>query len=976
MLPPHYENPVLLGNGANSNVYRAYDTQKRCLVTFKWGVKHLSRHAPFRVRWHQEVLLLQEASGSNIVQVYDYGMWEERPYMVLEFIQDTLPGVLRNPQTVSCRLSWLIQLLDALLTLHLRGIIHQDINPDNILIDGDRLWLTDLSVARSKSMIHADASEVSGTMGWSSPEQQRREHKWVDFWTDIFSWGRIAHYLFHGDPAISYIQDIILQATAPNCLDRFHTVAKLRKVFVDKIQNIPEEILVSTYMVQDVIPVPFEMSIPEIPISRVHHKINIVQSEDSFGKHVRDAIRSSFANVYNLGVPEMVVVSDQQRGESNTVILEELHYLQQQYGPHVFMLDYEKTEGILHLVRDWVAPYNEKHEETIERIKNTLLSSRKIRMFQKEREANILALWSRRNVLTESEVGILFFIQKLQEQSQEGPIVLLINQPQLNHLDGEGLELCVMLLSKMFFSMPLLIIVRMEANDEQYELLKKQGAKIVHAQARTKEQFGVIVQHDTHKWYQICSGSVEKWRMVRHENIQIGDRYIDIVNRIFQRFEEKANESTKSFVQAIALSMRPVPVYVCRDRSEDLDEAFQFQILRVEGKWVTFCHLQVWKFLQKRSTVHSARLLGDLWKKAEHEDMQERYLSWCHAMAFAGSWNIIQSVLQRTSEQCFLFRRSNLMHEAVRIFTQYEKDFPRVGQQGYQAFVDIQHGRDWTQWGRLFLECDLTHKKIIVAEFFKKGHIIEDLSLEDVYHSQAWWNVLKGEKAFGEEKQSALQHFDDACTMLPKQDYLYTWSLMRWIELNLYREKGVSLEDKVTVMMHEARQLSSVRAIACASFVYGLFCFSQRRFDEGLHRLYHAGSTALICGHWSLWSRIMSHIAAYFLCNDQRDKALEVMQYKKTICNIKKIVCTHLVKEFWLVNGYKGAPPLEHQALGLDALCFVLANPSRGAWLDHKDTIRASLHPFVFAYVPMLSTDVISSEERNAFLARGSLQLC
>ena len=62
MLPPRFENPVLLGTGANSMVYRAYDSKDNCSVAFKWGLVQLSRHVPFRIRWQQEVFLLQDIS--------------------------------------------------------------------------------------------------------------------------------------------------------------------------------------------------------------------------------------------------------------------------------------------------------------------------------------------------------------------------------------------------------------------------------------------------------------------------------------------------------------------------------------------------------------------------------------------------------------------------------------------------------------------------------------------------------------------------------------------------------------------------------------------------------------------------------------------------------------------------------------------------------------------------------------------------
>ena len=120
----------------------------------------------------------------------------------------------------------------------------------------------------------------------------------------------------------------------------------------------------------------------------------------------------------------------------------------------------------------------------------------------------------------------------------------------------------------------------------------------------------------------------------------------------------------------------------------------------------------------------------------------------------------------------------------------------------------------------------------------------------------------------------------------------------------------------------------------------------------------------------------MSHVAAYFLCNEQKDKALEVMRYKETICEIKQVRCPYLTKELWLIHGHKASLSFDTPTSGLDALCVVLSNPSRALWLEYKDRIVASLHPFVFVYVPMFSKDIISSQEQKEFLERGSLHLC
>ena len=978
MLPLRYENPVLIGKGANASVYRAYDKQMQCSVAFKWGLSQLSRHVLFRLRWQQEVFLLQDFISPNIVELCDYGVWKERPYMALRFVEDTLPSALQSPQTVQRRLDWLLQLLDALSTLHLRDVIHQDINPDNILIDGERLLLTDFSVARAKSTIHADVSEVSGTMGWSAPEQQKREHKWINCWTDIFAWGRIAHYLFQGDSAFEFLQDIVAKATAPDCLERFDSVSVLRSILLKRIETIPSSVLLSEKKVKDNIPIPLSIPVPQIEIPIVKRNRLDAPQKGVFGERVRACIRSAYTNVHEFAHPGVVLVRGGTEKEKQEVILEEVDYIHKTYPVRVVSVDYEKFDGILQLVRHWVSPHNESHEETVARIKKNLLCSRNIRAVQKEKEANMLALWSRRNVLAELEVGLLFFIQKIQDYAQDTPVILMMNQPQKSRIDGDGLDLCSLFLSKFFAALPLLVIASVdeeEQKDERLFELAKQGADDVELHPRTLQQFSSRVSKDVALWHKVCSGNIHKWRMIKDEPIQSGDRYIDLVARVFERFEQEAQESTKVFVRGLALSIRPVPLYICRERAEELEEAFRYQILRLDGKWVVFCSSIVQSFLQKRHTEVAARLLGDLWRKAEHEDAQERYISWCRAMSMAGSWSIVRPTLQKTMEQCFLFRRVHLLLEGMELYTQYGRKKSSASKKGCEAFLYAEEGRDIGEWKELFLSCTTEQKQGIVVSFVRKGTAFDPSSELGIYEKDAWWNILMGEAAYvSEDAQRAKRFFQTAVQILEKQSFVRIWSCMRWVEISLHQGEGHDLEDSVLSLLNYSRQLSSVRGMACASFAYGLFCFSQKRFDEGVQRLYHAASTSLICGHWSLWSRVMSYLAARFFGQQRLDMALEVLEYKRTMCMMKNIPCPHIHNELWLVDRQGSIP--DSSISSLNGLCLVLHNPTRALWLEHKEKICMTLHPFVPIFLRRLPENVISSLEKEEILHQISLELC
>lgn len=974
MLPLRYENPRPIGKGANANVYRAFDRELQCEVSFKWGLPQLSRHVLFRLRWQQEVFLLEDISSPNIVEICDHGVWQERPYMTLLFVEDTLPSALHTSQTVQRRLNWLLQLLDAISVLHIRDVIHQDINPDNILIDGEKLRLTDFSVARSKSTIHADVSEVSGTMGWCAPEQQRREHKWINDWTDIFSWGRLAHYLFVGDPAFTFFQDIVSKASAPKCLDRFDSVSVLRNIFHERISKIPSDVLQSEYSVENVIPIPISHPIPLFDISFAQRKVLDSPTKGIFGENVRRCIRAAYTEVNEFSRPSVVMVCGASQVGKQSLIQEEVGYLLKTYASRVISLDYEKTDGILQLVRRWVCPHKETHEETVERVKKILLSSRSIRAVQKEREANVLALWSRRNILVEIEVGILFFIQKIQDYAQKTPVILVMNQPQRSRVDGDGLDICSLFLSHLFAALPVLVIASIDENrkkNEDLEKLSKQGAKRVDLLPCTEQQFASLVSHDA-QWHKICAGSIKRWAKIKGESIHVGDRYIDVVARMFERFEKEANESTKLFVCAIASSIRPIPLYVCREYAEELEQAFLHKILRVEDQWVVFCHSKVQSFVQKKKTKISDRLLGDLWRRAEHEDAQERNMNWCRSMSYSGAWKIVRPTLQRTMEQCFLFRRTLLLSEGMALCAQYQTKKSLPLQKGYQAFLYAQEGRDIGSWGDTFDACTSQQKEKIVVVFLQKEIPSFDFG---IYEAEPWWNILMGEKAYiVDDVRQAERFFYRALQDLESQSFLWIWSYMRWIEVSFHQRKEAELEDHVLSLLNSSRQLSSVRAMSCASFAYSLFCFSKRRFDEGVQRLHHAASTAFICGHWRLWARVMSYLAAYFLGQKRKGKALEILRYKKTICLLKQISCPHIAYEFWLVERFEKIDVI--QAGGLGTLCTVLRAPSRILWLELKDKICMSLHPFVPIFLREFSSEVVSDVEKEEILHSISLDLC
>jgi len=156
-------------------------------------------------RFVREATTLANLAHPNIIELVDYGVVRDCPYMVMPYLAgDTLLQVLRD-RSLSPReaIHTVDEICNALAAAHERGVVHRDIKPSNVFmseVDGEapRVLLFDFGIAKalddSAELTGVDA--VVGTVWYMAPEQAMGDP--IDARTDIYALGAMLYRLLVG----------------------------------------------------------------------------------------------------------------------------------------------------------------------------------------------------------------------------------------------------------------------------------------------------------------------------------------------------------------------------------------------------------------------------------------------------------------------------------------------------------------------------------------------------------------------------------------------------------------------------------------------------------------------------------------------------------------------------------------------------------------------------------------------------------
>lgn len=267
-----YKLIKILGTGGMADVYLAEDIMLEKYIAIKILKKELINNRESIRYFQNEAEVISHLSHPNIVEVYDVGMAEGHPFIVMEYVEGkTLKEIIREkaPLTSTFAVYVMEGVLAALIHSHKKGIIHRDIKPHNIMINkSGEVKVMDFGIARITDQANTMTitNDIVGSVHYLSPEQASGSE--ITELSDVYSCGIVFYEMLTGklpydgqnpvSVAVNHIQgglippkdiindvpqeieNIVLKATMRDPQKRFKSALEMN-IFIEKARILIEE---------------------------------------------------------------------------------------------------------------------------------------------------------------------------------------------------------------------------------------------------------------------------------------------------------------------------------------------------------------------------------------------------------------------------------------------------------------------------------------------------------------------------------------------------------------------------------------------------------------------------------------------------------------------------------------------------------------------------------------------------------------
>ncbi len=222
-----------IGRGGMGVVYRARDEKLKRRVAIKVLPPELAYQADIRARFAREAETSARLSHPHIVPIFAVGEGSGLVYFIMGYVDgESLASRIRRrgqlPPEEARRI--MKETADALSAAHALSVIHRDIKPDNILLEGTRgrVMVTDFGIAKAMSSSSGgtltSAGVAIGTPQFMSPEQAAGERE-IDGRSDLYSLGVVSYQMLTGElpfnaPTVAGILMKQITEVAPSVIEQ------------------------------------------------------------------------------------------------------------------------------------------------------------------------------------------------------------------------------------------------------------------------------------------------------------------------------------------------------------------------------------------------------------------------------------------------------------------------------------------------------------------------------------------------------------------------------------------------------------------------------------------------------------------------------------------------------------------------------------------------------------------------------------